>query len=126
MRDYNISILDRDEDGATWRLSVPSVQGAFDLVIEGFFKHHSKARRASYWELFNFHKSNGMDATAEQIESLLGHGCRDRANEILETILGPEMEKDFDLWEEFLESGNEAARHEEKLNNDFFRRSAGF
>jgi hypothetical protein len=107
-------------------LKLPNVGGLHDLEINGYFTHDEVSSNASEWELFAFHKDNGQEATAEQIENILGHGCRDRANEILEGVLAPLMLADFDLWLELVEQAERDAKSEAQRNNSYYEKMAGF
>ena len=123
---YVFSIRHRDENGSQWLLKVPSAQGAFDLEINGYFLHDSKTPKLSSWDLFTFHKSNGMEATAEVIENLIGHNCRDRATEVLDNVLSPIMEADYELWLEEMEAHERGDAKESTLQNRAYEKSVGF
>lgn len=126
MSNSKFHVRARDEHSSMWKLTLPAIQGAFDLEVEGYFRHYPEDRRASEWELFEFHKCNGMEATAENIEKLIGHGCRDQATEILDGILSPIMDADRIEWLVEMENQARDDAMEMALHRAHYQRQQGF
>ena len=122
-----LRILDRDIDGSFFEAKFDA-QGAFDCEIKGFFRHVYDHPNSSSWEvdeLNNFGKVNGIEHyPVAEILSLLGNGCMDIGTEVLDELLVPFLDDDYQPWSEFYEQEERLAAQEEKDHLAFWRKQA--
>lgn len=123
-----LRILDRDEKGSTFSAKF-NAQGCFDCEVKGYFRHSYDLPAASSWDgdFDNFGTVNGLTQyPIDEILALLGNGCMDIGNNLLDEMISPHLDDDYSKWCEWIETEARHAEIESNLNNSFFMRQAGF
>lgn len=122
---FALKITDRDIDGSYFTAKF-SAQGCYDCEIKGFLKHSFDDPDASTWEINNFGTVNGITHyPADEMLSLLGNGCMDIGNGLLDDMIKPYLETDFNQWNDWFEEDGRQAEREEILNNNFYLKQVG-
>jgi hypothetical protein len=120
----SFKIRDRDDRGTDWTLRIPNAAGQYDIVLHGYFQHYKNRPQYSSWELLSRGTLNGQEFPITDLLQTLGHGCNDRAEEILDNVLSSPMRDDFDDWENFLIIEEFSERHEQRIRQIRFEREA--
>jgi hypothetical protein len=121
--------LEHNPDGTEFNIKFIA-QGCFECEIRGNFRHYVESPAMSEWEVDHtkaFGTVNGLSHyPVDEILSLLGNGDMDIGSEVLDDMLTPAIEEDYESWLEWMQNEARNADEEEYRNNRFFQKVTGF